>query len=156
MKCKWLYQYPIGTVGIAEEDGYIVRVFFGDDARAGALQDFQALESELIRKAAGQLDEYFAGQRREFDLPFLFRGTDFQKQAWDALLEIPYGRTQSYGEIAARIGRPKASRAVGMANNRNPIVIICPCHRVIGANGTLVGYGGGLPAKKYLLDLEKE
>ena len=110
----------------------------------------------LLKKAAKQLTEYFAGKRREFDLPLDFTGTGFQKKVWAALLTIPYGETRSYGEIAKQIGNPKACRAVGMANNRNPIAIICPCHRVIGADGSLVGFGGGLPAKQFLLDLEKD
>ena len=156
MKYKWLYQYPIGPVGIAEDDGHIVRVFFERDARSGSLRDFELRESALIKKAGRQLDEYFEGRRMAFDLPLLFKGTDFQKKVWDALLAIPYGETRSYGEIAARIGSPKAARAVGMANNRNPISIVIPCHRVIGADGTLVGYGSGLDKKEVLLRLERE
>ena len=155
MKYKWQYQYPVGSVGIAEDDGRITRVFFAGDAKAGGMQDHQLQESELIKRAAEQLSEYFEGKRKEFDLPLAFAGTDFQKRVWEALLTIPYGETRNYGEIAAQAGNPKAARAVGMANNRNPIVIICPCHRVIGSDGSLVGYGGGLPAKQYLLDLEK-
>ena len=102
-----------------------------------------------------QLDEYFNGNRKKFDLPLVLHGTDFQISVWKALQDIPYGKTRSYGEIAARIGSPKASRAVGMANNRNPIVIIVPCHRVLGHNGSLTGFAGGLDLKQGLLDLEK-
>jgi len=120
------------------------------------LTDFDERETPLIKKAAKQLTEYFAGKRRTFDLPLEFRGTDFQKKVWAALMTIPYGETRSYGEIAKQIKNPKASRAVGMANNRNPIVIICPCHRVVGSDGSLTGYGGGLPNKEYLLKLEGE
>ena len=101
------------------------------------------------------MEEYFAGARREFTARFVLRGTPFQRRVWEELRRIPYGETISYAELARRIGSPKAVRAVGLANGANPIAIIVPCHRVIGANGTLTGYGGGLPTKRYLLDLEK-
>ena len=101
-----------------------------------------------------QLEEYFAGERTAFDLPLAPHGSPFQLECWAALTEIGYGETRSYGEIAASLGQPGAARAVGLANNRNPISIIVPCHRVIGADGSLTGYGGGLEAKRYLLDLE--
>jgi methylated-DNA-[protein]-cysteine S-methyltransferase len=101
-----------------------------------------------------QLSEYFAGERRRFDLPLAPRGTEFQRRVWRALTDIPYGRTLSYGELARRIGKPSASRAVGLANGANPLPIIVPCHRVIGADGTLTGFGGGLPIKRKLLALE--
>lgn len=101
--------------------------------------------------AVGQLEEYFAGRRLSFDLPLAPTGTGFQQKVWQALREIPYGRTESYGELARRIGQPTASRAVGAANGRNPIAIIVPCHRVIGANGALTGFGGGLDRKQWLL-----
>ena len=112
-------------------------------------------ETSLIQTAASQLQEYLDGKRREFSLPLLLEGTPFQKAVWKALLDIPYGETRSYRDIAETIGNPKAVRAVGMANNRNPISFIVPCHRVIGADGSLVGYGGGLALKQQLLDLEK-
>ena len=150
MGSYWHYEYPIGKVGVAETDGRVVGVFFAQ----GAIEGFELRETALIRKTAGQLEEYFAGKRREFDLPLSFAGSGFQKLVWEALLAIPYGETRTYGEIAAQVGNPKGARAVGMANNRNPIVIICPCHRVIGKGGALVGYGGGLATKKYLLELE--
>jgi methylated-DNA-[protein]-cysteine S-methyltransferase len=102
-----------------------------------------------------QLGEYFAGKRRTFDVPLSFSGSDFQKQVWGALLTIPFGETRSYGEIALQVGRPTASRAVGAANGRNPISIIAPCHRIVGATGKLTGFAGGLDAKKYLLELEQ-
>jgi methylated-DNA-[protein]-cysteine S-methyltransferase len=105
--------------------------------------------------AVEQLEAYFAGERREFDVELDPVGTDFQRRVWDALLTIPYGETRSYGYIAEQIGAPGASRAVGLANGRNPIGIIVPCHRVIGANGSLTGYGGGLERKQLLLDLER-
>lgn len=107
-----------------------------------------------FRAAAKQLDEYFAGDRIEFDLPLKPVGTPFQEQVWDTLTQIPYGETWSYGELARRIGKPKASRAVGAANGLNPIPVIIPCHRVIGSNGKLTGFGGGLETKEFLLGLE--
>ena len=108
-----------------------------------------------LEEAKQQLAEYFAGQRQAFDLPLRMQGTPFQQKVWAALREIPYGETRSYGQIAAQVGNPKAGRAVGMANNRNPIAIIVPCHRVIGANGSLTGYAGGLSVKQELLALER-
>jgi methylated-DNA-[protein]-cysteine S-methyltransferase len=102
----------------------------------------------------GQLDEYFAGERHEFELPLGMVGNQFERRVWDQLREIPYGETASYGEIARRVGNPDAARAVGLANGRNPIAVIVPCHRVIGADGSLTGYGGGLERKRLLLDLE--
>lgn len=112
--------------------------------------------SPTIEKAATQLDEYFAGKRQEFDIPLLFVGTEFQKKVWNELLVIPFGTTISYGELARRIGMPKAVRAVANANGANSISIFAPCHRVIGSDGTLTGYGGGLTVKEYLLALEKK
>jgi methylated-DNA-[protein]-cysteine S-methyltransferase len=109
-----------------------------------------------FREAVAQLSAYFAGERTDFELPLRMAGTPFQRSAWDALLTIPYGTTISYAEQARRIGRPEAPRAVGAANGRNPIAIIVPCHRVIGSGGTLTGYGGGLPLKQWLLNLESE
>ena len=154
VKKVFYYDYPIGGVGIAEDNGTISHVVFrGSDKND--FNGFAAAETPLIKKAAAQLEEYFAGKRAEFDLPLAPAGTEFQRSVWRALQTIPFGETRSYGEIAAQIGNPKACRAVGMANNRNPIAIIIPCHRVIGHNGSLVGYGGGLDIKQYLLELEK-
>ena len=111
-------------------------------------------DAKRLREAQRQLEEYFAGERTEFSLPLESHGTDFQQRVWRALRAIPFGTTISYGELARRIGNPRAVRAVGLANGRNPISIIVPCHRVIGANGTLTGYGGGLERKRFLLALE--
>ena len=108
----------------------------------------------MLIETIRQLEEYFAGIRKEFDIPLSMKGTEFQMEDWKALCTIPYGETRTYGQIAAQIGRPKASRAVGMANHNNPISVIVPCHRVIGAGGKLVGYGGGLDVKEALLTLE--
>ncbi|MBR3504806.1 MAG: methylated-DNA--[Clostridia bacterium] len=138
---------PVGPVTV-EDNGYaITRVAFGQS-------DGPAAPSRLTGRAFEQLEAYFAGQLRDFDLPLEPRGTPFQRRVWAALQAIPYGETRSYKHIAAFIGCPGGTRAVGMANNRNPIAIVIPCHRVIGANGDLVGYGGGLEVKEALLKLE--
>ncbi|MDR2516613.1 MAG: methylated-DNA--[protein]-cysteine S-methyltransferase [Spirochaetaceae bacterium] len=160
MKTVFFYRFPQAAresapnvaLGIAEEDGALIRVFFdnGETPRG-----FEKAETSLIKTTARQLAEYFDGKRKSFELPLAPRGTAFQTAVWRALTAIPYGETQSYRDIAGKIGSPRAVRAVGMANNRNPIVIIIPCHRVIGRNGSLTGYGGGLPLKQFLLDLER-
>lgn len=116
--------------------------------------DFVVRPSEITDVANQQLDEYFRRERTAFDLPLLFVGTEFQKRVWEELLRIPYGTTLSYGKMARNLGIPRAVRAVANANGANPISIIAPCHRVIGSNGTLTGYGGGLEAKRYLLEME--
>lgn len=110
--------------------------------------------ARLMRPYVNELEEYFAGERRDFTFPLDLRGTDFQRSCWRALLAIPYGETRGYGDIARAVSKPNAFRAVGMANNRNPIAIVVPCHRVIASNGTLCGYGGGLDVKRRLLELE--
>jgi len=112
-------------------------------------------ETALIKQAAEELKEYFSGKRRYFDVPIKLNGTDFHRSVWEALIKIPYGETRTYKQVAESIGRPKASRAVGQANNRNPIWIIIPCHRVIGASGKLTGYDGGVEMKEKLLELER-
>jgi methylated-DNA-[protein]-cysteine S-methyltransferase len=152
------YQYletPIGKLLIAG-DGETVRVIAFP--KNGCPRDPQPgwIEGSTgaIEETARQLREYFTGRRREFELPLAPEGTKFQKSVWRELQGIPYGRTISYGELARRVGNPKASRAVGAANGANPIPIVIPCHRVIGANGKLTGFGGGLPIKEKLLDLE--
>ncbi len=152
----------IGPLGIIESEGQITHIFFpgeddpkelmGESSRAEIYEE----ETPLLRKAKCQLAEYFAGKRLDFDLPLKTEGTDFQKAAWKALLEIPYGEVRSYKQQAEKVGSPRAFRAVGMANNRNPIAIVIPCHRVIGSDGRLVGYGGGLHIKEALLELERK
>lgn len=116
--------------------------------------EYDEAPSEMTAMAARQLDEFFRGERTSFDVPLLFVGTDFQKEVWSGLMDIPYGNTVSYGELARHIGRPTSVRAVANSNARNPISIFAPCHRVIGSDRTLTGYGGGLEAKRFLLDLE--
>lgn len=118
--------------------------------------EYAEMPSDVIAEAVKQLDEFFAGKRKSFDVPLLFVGTDFQKTVWNELLKIPFGKTISYGEMARRIGMPNAVRAVANANGANAISIFAPCHRVIGSDHSLTGYGGGLPTKKFLLDLEIE
>lgn len=149
----YFYDYSIGRIGITEKDGKITNVYITNKELP---RDMQLTETPLLKEAARQLESYFAGELKEFSLPLEPSGTDFMRQVWSALCEIPFGKTATYGEIAQRIGRPKAARAVGLANNRNPIPIFIPCHRVIGADGSLTGYAGGLDMKKKLLDLEKQ
>ncbi|MDR1679821.1 MAG: methylated-DNA--[protein]-cysteine S-methyltransferase [Prevotellaceae bacterium] len=143
------YNSPIGLMEIVGEQDFISRVKFAKQITN------ETPDWETGKRCAVQLDEYFAGKRQEFNLPLRPQGTDFQLSVWQALQEIPFGKTLSYGEMARKIGNPKACRAVGGANNRNPISIIIPCHRVVGANGSLTGYASGLDRKEFLLNLEK-
>jgi len=146
----YFYDYPIGKVGIAEKDGQISGVFFEHQTPA----DFVTVETEIIKKASVQLSEYFEKKRTMFELPLFLQGTSFNLRVLNALLAVPYGETRSYMEIAKSAGSPNAARAVGTACKNNPIAIIIPCHRIIGANGELTGYAGGLNIKRYLLDME--
>lgn len=153
-----IYDFEIGKLAICEENGKIVLVNVvktKEDIEEIAKNSIQK-ETSLIKNTKQQLDEYFAGKRKKFDIPIKLDGTDFQIKVWKELLKIPYGETCSYLDIAKRIGNPKASRAVGMANNKNKIIIIVPCHRVIGSNKKLVGYACGLDVKEKLLELERE
>lgn len=151
LKNIYPYDTAIGRIYVADNGRAIAGVFLpGNAVPAGIPQN----ETDVIRRAAVQITEYLSGRRREFDVKVEPEGTDFQKRVWAALRTIPYGHTCSYSHIAHIAGNPKACRAVGMANNRNPVSIIIPCHRVIGKSGALVGYGGGLELKKYLLDME--
>ena len=153
------YDSPIGrlTIIIEARDGADALTMLGfvcDGQPKDAVVCGQDNHPPLIAKTIKQLDEYFAGTRTDFDLPLSLQGTDFQKSVWQALRQVPFGKTESYGQLAKRIGKPKAARAVGSANNKNPIALIIPCHRIIGAKGALVGYRGGLEAKTALLQLE--
>lgn len=141
---------PLGLMTLVGEGDWLTQLHFG--LAPGPVEPG---ETALLREAARQLTAYFQGRLRDFDLPLRPSGTAFQKAVWTQLQRIPYGETRSYGEIARACGNAKAARAVGMANNRNPISIIIPCHRVIGADGKLVGYGGGLDIKTRLLELER-
>jgi len=138
-------------ITLVEENNAIAGLFFGNLK----LKDASHRQTPLLKNTAMQIEEYLRGSRREFSVPLALHGTEFQKAVWSALQNIPYGETRSYQDIAVRIGRPKAVRAVGMANHCNQVSIIIPCHRVIGKDGSLTGYGGGLRIKQYLLDLEQ-
>lgn len=166
-------QTPVGPLRIEADDQAITRISFGGDpdndpnegadkgaaaetaAKTAAKAAAATADTPLLRQAERELEEYFAGRRRSFTLPLAPAGTAFQRAVWEALREIPYGQTCSYQQIARRIGRPAACRAVGMANHRNPIPILIPCHRVVGADGSLTGYAGGLAVKSRLLELEQ-
>ena len=147
---------PVGRLKlVASEHGLMAILWENDDPKRVRLDEtVEYANHTILRETARQLDDYFAGRRRVFDLPLAFNGTDFQKQVWQALLAIPFGETRTYGQLAAQLGNPSASRAVGAANGKNPISIIAPCHRVIGGNGKLTGFAGGLEAKAFLLGLE--
>lgn len=144
---------PVGKIGIIEEEKNIVRVEILDNEHNE--EEIKEEETEILKEAKKQLTEYFLKKRTKFDLPLNPKGTDFMKKVWKALIEIPYGEVRTYKEIATKIGSSKASRAVGMANHKNPIPIIIPCHRVIGTNSKLVGYALGIDIKDYLLNLER-
>lgn len=150
IKYGFVYHTTIGDLTIGSNGEAITHVLFGNH-RDCYLEE----ETNLIKTAIIEITEYLEGKRRVFELPIYSSGTVFQQEVWKELCRIPYGETRSYREVAEAIGNPKACRAVGMANNKNPIGIIVPCHRVIGANGSLTGYGGGLEIKKYLLDREE-
>ncbi len=146
---------PIGRLLIAGDEDAVRRIDFPKDGKPGRPEaGWEESERGTVGETIRQLRQYFEGERSEFELPLAPAGTQFQKAVWDRLREIPYGETISYGELAKRVGNPKASRAVGAANGQNPIPIVIPCHRVIGANGKLTGFGGGLPVKEALLALE--
>lgn len=160
---------PVGPLTVAANDEAVTRISFGNKTPFGksgpanpgsgtTAPEICTLQTAtpLLRQAAQELEEYFAGTRQTFSVPVSPAGTPFQLRVWEALRAIPYGQTRTYGQIAAATGNPLASRAVGMANNRNPIAIVVPCHRVIGADGHLTGYAGGLDKKTFLLRLEQE
>ena len=175
MKSIFYYETHLGQIGIAEEAGNITNIFFEADKcpiqGEGLLTyrdekqvqynyeitcSYCIKETDLLEEACSQLQEYLQGKRQVFNLPLAPKGTPFRKSVWKCLREIPYGETKSYKEIAKAVGNERACRAVGQANNKNPIPIFIPCHRVIGTNGCLIGYSGGLQTKKLLLEIEKE
>ena len=149
---KILYHSNVGYLTLISDDYYIRKLEFGKKE----LSKWNAVEEshQLLQEASKQLEEYLSGSRMQFDLPLAPEGTEFQKSVWNALLQIPYGQVSTYGKLAEQISKPKAARAVGGACHNNPIAIIIPCHRAVGANGNLTGFGGGLPLKRWLLDLE--
>lgn len=150
MRKGYSYVTEVGDLWIVERDGAITNISFSKP------DNFLVEETPLLQEVNRQLKEYFAKERKSFDLPLNPSGTAFQKMAWDSLTKIPYGETRSYKEQAILVGNPKAVRAVGMANNHNPIAIVIPCHRVLGSDGSLTGYAGGLEIKRFLLNLEKQ
>jgi methylated-DNA-[protein]-cysteine S-methyltransferase len=153
MRKVHFFQTELGTIRVAENGEGVTGVYLpGEKGPEDGVEE----ETPLMKQAEKQIKEYLAGQRKEFTVRQSLEGTGFSRQVWEALQKIPYGQTRSYGEVAAMIDRPGAARAVGQANNRNPISIIIPCHRVIGADGKLVGYAAGLKIKKHLLELEKK
>lgn len=150
---------PVGPLALVSDGEHLTGVFFQGHRHAPAyLGDEVALDQAppVLREAATQLEEYFRGERQDFDLPVAATGTEFQQRVWALLRTIPYGRTWSYGRLAAALGQPGASRAVGLANGRNPVSIVVPCHRVVGSTGSITGYGGGVARKQQLLDLEQD
>jgi len=147
---------PVGRLLLVADGQGLRHLAFERGRHPTPVDDDWQHKPGALRETRAQLKAYFAGKLREFDLPLAPQGTDFQRRVWRELLRIPYGATASYGDIARAVGEPNASRAVGAANGLNPIAIVVPCHRVIGANGTLTGYGGGLPNKKFLLELEQK
>ena len=151
MEKSFFYDTPIGKIRLTEENQELIGLQFGESR----MDSINIEETPFLKEVYSMLSGYFRGEVTKFSIPLNLRGTEFQKKVWNALLEIPYGETCSYGQIAQKIGTPKGARAVGGANNRNPIAIIVPCHRVIGGDGKLVGYAGGAEVKKQLLDLEK-
>ncbi|WP_445405059.1 methylated-DNA--[protein]-cysteine S-methyltransferase [Acinetobacter vivianii] len=155
-----VYMYmdsPVGALKLVAHDQALVAVMWDneDHKRVRLAELVEDRQHPMLHKVKQQLEEYFAGQRQQFDLPLDFQGTAFQQQVWQALLNIPYGETRSYKEIAVQLRNEKAVRAVGAANGKNPISIIAPCHRVIGSSGALVGFAGGLDKKQILLSLEQ-
>ena len=144
-------EYPIGTLGLMDDGQGLSRVFL---KREGTGDDFPEGETPLTAQAAAELDEYFGRRRNTFTVPLSPHGTQFQLAVWKALRDIPYGQTRTYGEIAGLVGRPRAARAVGMANHDNPLLIFTPCHRVVGKDGALTGFACGLEVKRRLLELE--
>lgn len=155
MTDSYCFKSPIGLLKLREKDGGIAELSLWREEAEPALLAGDIPRSELLYEAYRQLNEYFAGKRKQFDLPLACGGTPFQRRVWAELQRIPYGEVRSYQDIAAGIGQPKAARAVGQANNRNLVMIIVPCHRVIQKDGKLGGFGCGVEAKEYLLELEK-
>lgn len=155
MKDSFIYKSPIGMLKICENEGRITNLYLQQGDPSMVVNQKSIQHSDLLYEAYKQLEEYFRGNRKQFDLPLHCAGTPFQRQVWSELQNIPYGETRCYEDIAMGIGNEKAVRAVGQANNRNPIMIIVPCHRVIRKNGDIGGFGCGIEAKEYLLNLEK-
>ena len=156
MTCYTQIESPVGPLLLVGDERELREILFVNGRHPARPDPAWKSDPAPFQKTIAQLQDYFAGKREEFDLPLAPEGTPFQQKVWKRLCDIPYGETISYGELARQIGNPKASRAVGLANGSNPIPIVIPCHRVIGSNGKLTGYGGGLPIKEKLLGLERK
>ncbi|MFD7936226.1 methylated-DNA--[protein]-cysteine S-methyltransferase [Streptomyces sp. NPDC059755] len=154
MKQHTIVDSPYGPLTLVADDGVLCGLYMTEQRHRPPEENFGPRDDTLFGDAEEQLEAYFAGELKEFSLEIRLHGTPFQRSVWDGLRKIPYGETRTYGELAEALGNPTASRAVGLANGRNPIGIIVPCHRVIGAGGGLTGYGGGLDRKRRLLDFE--
>jgi len=150
----YYYETILGKMRIAEENEVIVEIVL-DKLNYPLKDDYEVKETPLIKQVMKEINEYFNGERKQFDFPFRLNGTEFQNKVWNSLCDIPYGETKTYKQIAEAIGSPKASRAVGLANNKNRLIIVVPCHRVIGSNGKMVGYAGGIDLKEKLLNIEE-
>lgn len=156
MKDYCYYQSPIGRLMLIGKNGVLEELLFPNEVQDKLIDSGFQHNEKIFEPVLKQLREYFAGKRQHFSLKLSPNGTEFQHRVWQELCNIPYGQTTSYGEVAARLGNPKGGRAVGMANGKNPIPIIVPCHRVIGKDGSLTGFGGGLDIKRQLLELENQ
>ena len=154
MKSIFYYETIIGEIGIADNGKGITNIYIKNKLKIE--KDIEIRETKLIKEAANQLNEYFSGERINFSISLDPEGTEFQHKVWNELIKIPYGETRTYKEIAEKIGNSKAARAIGMANNKNPILMMIPCHRVVGKNKSLVGYAGGLEMKETLLEIENQ
>ncbi|WP_369195054.1 methylated-DNA--[protein]-cysteine S-methyltransferase [Streptomyces djakartensis] len=155
MKQHTVTDSPYGALTLVAEDGVLCGLYMTDQRHRPPQETFGTRDDTLFAQAEEQLKAYFAGELKEFTVETRLNGTPFQRRVWDELRRIPYGETRTYGQLALALGAPAASRAVGLANGRNPLGIIVPCHRVIGADGSLTGYGGGLERKQRLLDFER-
>ncbi len=152
MRAHTVVPSPVGPLTVVADDGVLVRLYLDPPGPEG---DLGPCDEAALGRVAGQLDEYFRGEREVFDVPVRLAGSAFERAVWEQLARIPYGETRSYGQVARAVGEPGGAQAVGLACGRNPVAVVVPCHRVVGADGTLVGFGGGLPRKRHLLDLEQ-
>ncbi|MEO6205373.1 MAG: methylated-DNA--[protein]-cysteine S-methyltransferase [Mycobacteriales bacterium] len=155
MTAYTMFESPIGPLTLVGREGAVTGIYMGEHRHQPDPATFGARDGQTLPELREQLSAYFAGDREDFDVAIDAAGTPFQQRVWAGLREIPYGQTWSYGELAAHLGQPTASRAVGLANGRNPISIVVPCHRVVGSTGALTGYGGGVKRKRWLLDHER-
>jgi methylated-DNA-[protein]-cysteine S-methyltransferase len=155
-RCFWTMDSPVGELTLVASDGALAGVYMREHRYMPDPVTFGSRQFGPLAAASEQLAEYFAGQRQVFDVAVALAGTVFQQRVWRALLEVPFGQTVTYGGLARRLGVARGSRAVGLANGRNPVSVVVPCHRVVGADGGLTGYGGGVANKRFLLDFERQ